>query len=90
MTVLYYLEKNDCDGLRKVLSYKFTSWSEGIINSKQKFTNAQELFDYLCLDILTDLYYSLSRNPEIQDKVFCNLKKTMQGIEMARKEKDNL
>ncbi len=81
MTLLSAIKNNDPDDLRASLSGTLNVWSHGLANNSQMFDNAEELFAFFILDMLTNLSYSLRADTEVMRDMVGYMKKVVTDIE---------
>lgn len=81
MTLLTAIKNNDCDALRASLGSTLDAWSHGLANNSQMFDNAEELFAFFLLDMLTSLSYSLQADTEVMKGMVGYMKTVITNIE---------
>lgn len=81
-SIVECIKKNDQVELRQYISFKFKEWAYSLEqDSDMKFSSAQEVFDFLLVDWMTQYYYGLQQEPDIQDRFLINLKKIVCDLE---------
>ena len=82
-SIVECIKNNDQSKLKEYISFKFKEWAYSLEQSSDiGFGSAQELFDFLIVDWMTQYYYGLQQEPDIQRKYLLNLKRIVHDLEL--------
>ncbi len=82
-SIVECIKNNDQSKLREYIAYKFKEWAYSLEQSSDmKFGSAQEVFDFLILDWMTQYYYGLQQEPDVQKRFLLNLKRIVHDLEL--------